>query len=174
MKTRAYRFSVSWARILPNGKVNAAGIAHYHDVIDTCLHYSITHIVTMYHFDLPAALEAQGGWNNPATIDTYVAFARVLFREYGEKVPYFLTINEQNVMILAGTVVGTGGAGQSAKQLYQKNHNMMLAQARVMALCHEMAPSAKIGPAPNTNVVYPASSRPEDYLASREAEAMRN
>lgn len=174
MKARAYRFSVSWARILPNGKENAAGIAHYHDVIDTCLHYGIAPIVTMYHFDLPAALEAQGGWNNPATIDAYVAFARVLFREYGDKVPYFLTINEQNVMILAGTVVGTGGAGQSAKQLYQKNHNMMLAQAKVMILCHEMAPSAKIGPAPNINVVYPASSRPEDYLASREAEAMRN
>lgn len=77
-------------------------------------------------------------------------------------------------MILAGAVVGTGDSSQSAKQLYQKNHNMMLAQARAMILCHEMAPSAKIGPAPNINVIYPASSSPEDYLASRDAAAMRN
>ncbi len=174
MKARAYRFSISWARILPDGKENAAGIAHYHDVIDTCLSYGIAPIVTMYHFDLPAALEAQGGWSNPAVIDAYADFARVLFREYGDKVPYFLTINEQNVMILAGAIVGTGGSGQSARQLYQRNHNMMLAQAKAMVLCHQMAPSAKIGPAPNINVIYPASSRPEDYLASRDAAAMRN
>ena len=118
MKARAYRFSISWARILPDGKENAAGIAHYHDVIDTCLSYGIAPIVTMYHFDLPAALEAQGGWSNPAVIDAYADFARVLFREYGDKVPYFLTINEQNVMILAGAIVGTRGSGQSARQLY--------------------------------------------------------
>lgn len=174
MNAKAYRFSISWTRILPNGKESAAGIAHYHRVIDTCLRYGIVPIVTMYHFDLPAALEAQGGWNNPETVDAYVNYARVLFREYGDKVPYFLTINEQNVMILAGTVVGTADTAQSAKRLYQKNHNMMLAQARAMILCHKMAPSAKIGPAPNINVVYPASSRPEDYLASRDAAAMRN
>ncbi len=118
MKDKAYRFSISWARILPDGKENAAGIAHYHDVIDTCLSYGIAPIVTMYHFDLPAALEAQGGWSNPAVIDAYADFARVLFREYGDKVPYFLTINEQNVMILAGAIVGTRGSGQSARQLY--------------------------------------------------------
>ena len=118
MKDKAYRFSISWARILPDGKENAASIAHYHDVIDTCLSYGIAPIVTMYHFDLPAALEAQGGWSNPAVIDAYADFARVLFREYGDKVPYFLTINEQNVMILAGAIVGTRGSGQSARQLY--------------------------------------------------------
>ena len=118
MKDKAYRFSISWTRILPDGKENAAGIAHYHYVIDTCLSYGIAPIVTMYHFDLPAALEAQGGWSNPAVIDAYADFARVLFREYGDKVPYFLTINEQNVMILAGAIVGTGSSGQSARQLY--------------------------------------------------------
>ncbi len=177
MGLKAYRFSIAWTRILPEGKgeINKAGIEHYHKVIDTCIKYGIVPIVTMFHFDLPAALEAEGGWSNPATVDSFEEYATILFKEYGEKVPYFLSINEQNVMILHGEVIGTRGEKQTQwKTLYQQNHYMQLAQAKATILCHKYAPKAKIGPAPNISPAYPATCKPKDYIAALNAAAIRN
>ena len=102
MGLKAYRFSIAWTRIYPqgNGPVNVRGLQHYSEVIDTCLAHGLTPIVTMYHFDLPAALDAAGGWNNRATIDAFVQYARTLFEQFGDRVKYWLTINEQNMMVL--------------------------------------------------------------------------
>lgn len=137
MGLKAYRFSIAWTRILPKGRgrVNPKGVEHYHKVIDTCMKYDITPIVTMFHFDLPYELEKEGGWNNPNTIEAFAEYAEVLFREYGEKVPYFISINEQNVMILKGAVIGTNLEEENQwKKLYQQNHYMQLAQARANIL----------------------------------------
>ncbi len=175
---RAYRFSIAWTRIIPDGDgpVNAEGVAFYHRLIDALLAAGIEPIVTMYHFDLPAALDAQGGWANRRTVDAFVRFAELLFAEYGSKVTYWLTINEQNMMILHGDTLGTTTlSGDEAKRdLYQQNHHMFLAQAKAMLACHEQLPKAKIGPAPNIAFVYPASSKPEDILAADEWQAIRN
>ncbi|WP_103064205.1 glycoside hydrolase family 1 protein [Actinomyces qiguomingii] len=178
MGLRAYRFSIAWTRIIPDGdgKVNPAGVAFYHRLIDALRAAGIEPIVTMYHFDLPQALQEVGGWANRRTVDGFVEFARVLFNEYGTKVRYWLTINEQNMMILHGKMLGTtlldGDAAQ--RDLYQQNHGMFLAQARVMILCHEMLPEAKIGPAPNIAYVYPQSCDPADVLAADDLNAIRN
>ena len=129
----------------------------------------------MYHFDLPYELEKRGGWSNPETINGFVQFAEVLFREYGGKVPYFLTINEQNVMIMRGSVIGTNlKENNSLKDIFQQNHHMMLAQAKAIILCHKLAPKAKIGPAPNITAIYANTCKPEDNLARINAEAYRN
>lgn len=177
MNAKAYRFSIAWTRILPdgNGEVNQKGVKHYHKVIDCCLKYNIVPIVTMFHFDLPYELEKKGGWSNPETVDAFEKFARVLFTEYGEKVPYFLTINEQNVMIMRGSVIGTNlRKNNTLKDIFQQNHHMMLAQAKAMILCHELAPKAKIGPAPNITGMYANTCNPEDNIARINAEAYRN
>lgn len=177
MGLKAYRFSIAWTRILPNGYgvKNQKGIDFYHKLIDLCLSKGITPIVTMYHFDLPYELEKIGGWNNPKTIDAFVEFGKILFEEYGNKVPYFLTINEQNIMILNGRGIGTNLDEESEwKKLYQANHYMMIAQAKVNKLCHEIAPNAKIGPAPNFSPVYPRSCKPEDQIAAMDLCAVRN
>ncbi|WP_137663395.1 glycoside hydrolase family 1 protein [Enterococcus hulanensis] len=177
MGLKAYRFSIAWTRILPNGKgkSNKKGIDFYHRLIDECLKYDIIPIATMFHFDLPYALEKEGGWSNPATIDAFEEFSRIVFSEYGEKVPYFLSINEQNVMILHGNVIGTSLEQEKQwKGLYQQNHYMQIAQAKATILCHELAPNAKIGPAPNISPAYPKSCSPEDYLAAMNATAIRN
>lgn len=177
MGAKAYRFSIAWTRILPlgRGEVNPKGVEHYHNVIDCCLRNRIVPIVTMYHFDLPYELDKIGGWGNRETIDAFVEYARVLFAEYGDKVPYFLTINEQNMMAMIGSLIGTNNKGTiTRKEIYQQNHHMLLAQAKVMALCHEIAPKAKIGPAPNINIAYTASGSPRDYLAKMYADAQRN
>jgi 6-phospho-beta-glucosidase len=175
---KAYRFSIAWTRIIPDGdgEVNPAGVAFYHHLIDALLERGITPIVTMYHFDLPQALADKGGWASRTTVDAFVRYARVLFEEYGEKVRWWLTINEQNMMILHGDALGTTSLkGEAAKKdLYQQNHHMFLAQARAMALCHKLLPEVKIGPAPNVVSVYPASCAPEDVIAADDWDAVRN
>ncbi|MFP5416695.1 MAG: glycoside hydrolase family 1 protein [Actinomycetes bacterium] len=171
---KAYRFSIAWTRIIPEGTgaVNAAGVKFYSDLIDELLAQGIEPVVTMYHFDLPAALDAEGGWANRATADAFVEFARVCFAEFGDRVKWWLTINEQNMMTLHADHVIGGNLEQYP--LYQANHHMFVAQSKTMAVCHEMLPQAKIGPAPNIAMVYAASSDPKDVLAAQYANAIRN
>ncbi|MBR0591344.1 MULTISPECIES: glycoside hydrolase family 1 protein [Bacillus] len=178
MGLKAYRFSIAWTRIIPNGdgEINQKGIEFYHSLIDELRRYDIEPIVTMYHFDLPHALQVKGGWSNRATVDAFERYAEVLFQEYGEKVNYWLTINEQNMMILHGSALGTldPNLENPKKELYQQNHHMLVAQAKAMTLCHQMLPEAKIGPAPNIALIYPASPKPEDVLAAANYNAIRN
>jgi len=179
MGFKTFRFSVAWSRILPDGvgKVNQEGIDFYSNVIDECLKYGIEPLVTMFHFDLPAALEKKGGWLRRESVDEFVEFARILYENYGDRVKYWLTINEQNMLTLVGEVIGTSdlsGVTNKYKKVYQENHHMLLAQAKAMKLCHDMLPGAKIGPAPNISLVYPASCKPKDVLAAQNYNAIRN
>ena len=154
MGFKTYRFSISWSRIIPEGTgaINPKGIEYYNNVINECLKYGIEPLVTMFHFDMPAALDERGSWGNRDAID------------------------EQNVLILSADIIGTTTltGPEKYKSLYQQNHHMLVAQAKAMALCHEMLPGAKIGPAPNISLVYPASCKPEDVLAAQNYNAIRN
>ena len=167
-----YRFSIAWTRLIPDGdgEVNPKGVAHYHEVLDECAKYNITPVITLYHFDLPQALQDKyGGWASRQCIEDFVNYCRLCFEEYGKKAHYFLTINEQNMMTLFNMDHYTDD-----KLRYQANHNMLLAQAKAMALCHEILPDAKIGPAPNITCVYPLTSSPEDTLAAMDYDQLRN
>lgn len=180
MGLKTFRFSIAWSRIFPQGtgEVNSKGVAFYSNVIDECRKHDIEPLVTMFHFDMPSALEERGGWGNPDSVQWFVEYARVLFENYGDRVKYWLTINEQNVTIFLaerfGTLVIPKDCPNLFKEIYQQNHRMLVAQAKTMALCHEMLPNAKIGPAPNISFVYPASSKPEDMLSAENYNAMRN
>ena len=170
MGFKEYRFSIAWPRIMPDGKTeNPLGIKHYHEVIDECLKYGIEPVITLYHFDLPQNLaDLYGGWNSRECIEDFVNYCKVCFREYGEKVHYFLTINEQNMMVLFDSE-----RLSNEKNVYQRNHHMLVASARAIIECHKMC-SAKIGPAPNITAVYPETSKPEDYLAAMDFDQFRN
>ncbi|REK60297.1 MAG: 6-phospho-beta-glucosidase [Geobacillus sp.] len=178
MGFKAYRFSIAWTRIYPHGdgELNEKGLQFYDNLINEVIHHGIEPIVTIYHFDLPYALQAKGGWSNRATIDAYVNYCRTLFEHFGDRVKYWLTINEQNMMILHGEAIGIvdRNTENPKKELYQQNHHMFVAQAKAMALCHRLLPDAKIGPAPNIVTIYPASSKPEDVLAANTYAAIRN
>ncbi|MBQ7992971.1 MAG: glycoside hydrolase family 1 protein [Solobacterium sp.] len=180
MGFKVYRFSISWSRIIPEGTgaVNPKGIEYYNNVINECLKYNIVPLVTMFHFDMPAALDKRGSWSNPESVDWFVNFAKVMFENYGDRVKYWLTINEQNMLTLVGPMIGTlcipEGCTNVLKETYQQNHHMLVAQAKAMALCHEMLPGAKIGPAPNISLIYPASNKPEDTIAAQNMNAIRN
>lgn len=169
-----YRFSIAWTRILPNGtgEVNEKGITFYSNLIDELLKHDIVPLITMYHFDLPYELEKKGGWSNRDTIDAFAQYCEILFERFGDRVKNWLTINEQNMMILHGQAIGTSILSQ--KELYQQNHHMLLAEAKVTNLCHKMIPDAKIGPAPNISYVYPKTCKPNDIIAAQNCNAIRN
>ncbi|MGX8852045.1 glycoside hydrolase family 1 protein [Amedibacillus sp. YH-ame10] len=173
MGIKIFRFSISWARILPMGvgEVNEKGIQFYDDVINTCLSFGIEPLVTLFHFDFPQALAEQGGWLNRTTIDAFEQYATILFNAYGDRVTYWLTINEQNMMAMHSGILGIGNL--SAKETMQQNHHMFVAQAKAMKLCHSICPNSKIGPAPNVSPVYPSSAKPEDVLAAQTYEVIR-
>jgi 6-phospho-beta-glucosidase len=178
MGFKAYRFSIAWTRIFPEGrgKINQKGIDFYNNLINELLKYNIEPVVTIYHFDLPYTLHQNGGWSNRATIDAFVEYAEILFKNFGDRVKRWLTINEQNIMILHGAVLGIVDTNTAniEKQLYQQNHHMLLAQAKVMKLCHTKYKGLMIGPAPNISSIYPATSRPEDVLAANNWSSIRN
>ena len=172
---KAYRFSISWSRVLPEGKgeINEKGIEFYDQLINELIKCHIEPIVTIYHFDLPLALYNQGGWNNRETIDAFVEYSKILFERFGDRVKYWLTINEQNVMINHPNAMNPGKV-PTKKELYQQCHNMFVASAKATILCHEIVENGKIGPAPNISLVYPASCKPEDVLAAQNYNAIRN
>ena len=171
---KAYRFSIAWTRILPNGagEVNEKGVKFYNDLIDELISHGIEPVVTMYHFDLPYELHKQGGWCNRKAIDAFVQYAKILFENYGDRVKYWLTINEQNVMINHPNAMNPGRL-PTKKELYQQCHNMFVAAAKATILCHEMCPGGKIGPAPNITAIYPATCSPEDVIAADNWESIR-
>lgn len=174
----AYRFAISWTRIYPDGsgEINQKGLDHYNNVINELLKYDIEPIVSIYHFDLPHGLNLKGGWLNRDTIDAYEQYAKTLFENYGDRVKYWLTINEQNIMVMFGTKIGlvSVDSDNPNKALYQMSHNMFVAQAKAIQQYRKMNFDGKIGPAPNIAQVYPASSKPEDVLAANSNNAIRN
>ncbi|WP_286079192.1 glycoside hydrolase family 1 protein [Faecalibaculum rodentium] len=172
---KAYRFSISWSRVFPKGAgdVNPQGLQFYRDLIDELLAAGIEPVVTLYHFDLPLALHEQGGWSLRSTIDAFEAYARLMFETFRGKVKYWLTINEQNVMINHPAAMYPGNV-PSQNELHQQNHHMFLASARAVKALREIDPATKIGPAPNIIAVYPKTSLPEDVIAADNWEVIRN
>ena len=102
---KTYRFSIAWTRIIPDGdgEINPKGIEFYNNLINELVKNEIEPFVTVYHFDLPDALDKKGGWANRNTIDAFVRYCDILFENYADRVKYWLTINEQNMMILHGS-----------------------------------------------------------------------
>lgn len=101
----AYRFSLSWSRILPNGianYVNEEGVAYYNKVINEVLKYNIEPMVTLYHWDLPQKLQDMGGFLNPVVIDWFGDYARVVYERFGDRVKNFITFNEAGQVCYEG------------------------------------------------------------------------
>lgn len=172
---KAYRFSICWARIFPNGndqEVNKEGVAYYEKLIRLLKEQGIEPIVTLLHFDIPLSLiEQYEGWISRQAIDDFVRYAKTLFTLFGKQVTYWLTINEQNVMSVSSNMLGYEDDDPNlAWKLQQSNYHMYLANALVIQACHEQLPNAKIGPAVSYPTLYAASNDPKDIAAAKRVE----
>jgi len=169
----SYRLSMSWTRILPDGKnINEKGLQFYDNLVEKLVESGIEPIVTIYHFEYPQALvDSYGGWLSKESIDDYVNFARILFERYGGKVKHWITINEQDHILKITERLGfkkdiDGIDYERKAQLI--NYNMCVATAKAIKLCHEMITNSKIGPAINPMPAIPASADPKDVIAAIE------
>ncbi len=166
-----YRFSISWARIIPtgDGDINQKGIDFYNRLIDRLIEKNITPVVTLYHFDLPYDLvEKYYGWASRETIDAFVRYAKICFENFGDRVKNFQIINEQNLMIRVDERVNIYDKPyEEAEELrYQMDYHMSLAFARVAKLCHEMIEDSLVAPAISASLTYPSSPKPIDNFAA--------
>ena len=170
---RCYRFSISWSRIFPTGEEeepNEAGLRYYDNYIDELLKYGIEPVVTICHFDMPLALvEKYGSWRSRKLIDCYVRYAETLFARYKEKVRYWITFNEIN-MLMHLPFMGAGirfEEGENPLQVkYQAAHNELVASALATKRAHEINPGFQIGCMLAAGSVYPYSCNPLDVWES--------
>jgi len=172
----AYRFSVSWTRIFPNGDdalPNQEGLAFYDNLVDLLIENGIEPVVTLHHYDFPMALiEKYQGWLSRASVHAFERYARFMFSHFAGRVKYWLTLNEQHVVSISNSLLGIEATDpeNAAKQRYQMNHHMFLANARAIAACHELLPEAKIAPVLSYVTAYPATPAPKDVYAAMQAE----
>lgn len=175
---KCYRFSVAWSRIMPQGEgtVNEAGLTFYENLIDELVAAGIEPVLTLYHWDLPLALQEKYlGWEGRETADAFVAYCRVLFERFGKIVTYWVTMNEQNVFTALGyRHAAHPPAVRDIKRMYQANHVVNLANAKAIALFHELVPTGLIGPSFGYGPMYPYSCDPSDVLAAENGDAYNN
>ena len=179
MGLKTYRFSIAWTRIYPqgNGKVNEAGLAFYDNVINECLKYGIEPMVTIYHWDMPQALEeAYHGWENPQIIEDFVTYAVTLFERYGDRVKYWITMNEQNIFTSMGWMEGLHPPGKTdqLKLFYQVNHHANVAHARSVLELKKRFPHAMVGASFAFSPCYAIDCRPENAMAKEDFDDLRN
>lgn len=176
---KAYRFSIAWTRIFPNGngEINEKGVNFYNELINELVKNDIEPIVTLYHFDYPKGLVDQyGGWLNRKSIQDYVDYATFCFKTYGERVKYWLTINEQDHVVHMPFRLGFSNddVHECERLGFLSNHHMCVAAALATKKCHEIVKNGKIGPAVCYHTLYAASNKPEDVLATMDANIIRN
>jgi beta-glucosidase len=174
---KAYRFSVSWPRIHPNGggPANRAGIAFYNALIDELLGAGITPFVTLYHWDLPQALEDAGGWPNPDTAPRFADYAETCFRAFGDRVKHWITLNEPWCTAFLGYYNGEHAPGRKdLSACLQAGHTLLQAHGLAVRKFHEMGLDGKIGITDNFSAVHSASDRPEDAAAAKRFDAQMN
>jgi len=172
----AYRFSISWSRILPEGRgaVNAAGLAFYDRLVDLLLERRIQPSVTLYHWDLPAALDDRGGWLNRDVAGWFADYATVVVRALGDRVAMWTTLNEPWVVTDGGYLHGVLAPGhRSGFETPLASHNLLRAHGAGMQAIRA-AGGSQAGLVVNLEPKYPASLEPEDLAATRRADAYMN
>ena len=164
MGFNCFRMSVSWSRICPNGmyEINEEGLKFYDQVFDELLQYGIEPVVTINHFEMPLYLaDHLDGWSSREVIDYFVFYARTVLERYKDKVKYWMTFNEINV--LSGWCQ-LGIHKNDPQTLYQAHHHIFVASAKVVELGHEINPDFKIGMMAAVIPSYPMTCRPEDVM----------
>lgn len=174
LNLNAYRFSVSWPRVLPHGRgpLNATGLDFYDRLVDALCAASIQPLVTCYHWDLPAALQMElGGWLHPDLPEIFADYAGVLFDRLGDRVRLWLTLNEPWVVVDAGYFHGVHPPGVRDRALgYRAGHNLLRAHAYAVARYRAgRHNTGAISFALNSSYSFAASASPEDRNSAERA-----
>lgn len=169
---KAYRFSINWTRILPDGigRVNEKGVDFYNRVIDELLAAGIEPFITLFHWEYPYELHKRGGWLNPESPDWFGEYAALVSERFSGRVTKYFTLNEPQCFIGLGYAKGEFAPGlQSMKRdQFLMTHNALKAHGKaVQALRAHAKGPIEVGYAPTGQISYPASGRPEDIEAAR-------
>ncbi|AMC93959.1 beta-glucosidase [Erysipelothrix larvae] len=180
MGFKAFRTSISWSRIFPNGDEtipNENGLKFYDDLIDEIIANDMEPIMTMYHYDIPLHLVTQyGGFGNRKVIDFFVNYAKVLLQRYKGKVKYWIICNQVNLV----PTVQFGSLGIYDDQeehmeslMYRAVHNQFVACAKIVELSSEIDPDAILGTMVADGTYYPATCKPEDVVLTMKKNRMQ-
>jgi beta-glucosidase len=170
----AYRLSIAWPRVLPEGTgaVEPRGLGFYDRLVDALLTAGIEPWVTLYHWDLPHALQLRGGWLNPVISDWFAEYTAVVVDALSDRVSHWMTLNEPNVFVAAGYLGGEHAPGLKLDLAggLQVAHNSLLAHGKAVQMIRNRSKRAPmVGVAQAGAVRMPASEAPEDVAAAREA-----
>ena len=173
----AYRFSISWPRILPSGRgrVNQAGLDFYDRMLDELLASGIEPYVTLYHWDLPQALEDRGGWPARDTVGAFAEYVEVVASRLGDRVPNWITQNEPWVVSWLGYGLGVHAPGRrSEADALAAAHHVLLAHGRAAEVLRRVAPNARVGVTVDLYPMYPLTDADADIDAARVLDGSRN
>ena len=176
---KAYRFSIAWPRIFPDGtgtEPNQEGLAFYSRLIDGLLKRGIEPWVTLYHWDLPQALQEKGGWLNRDTMDAFVAYADCVSKAFGGRVKHWITHNEPWVIAHLGHVTGEHAPGEKKKWLnsFICSHHLLVSHGRAVPLIRQNSPGCQVGMTVNLCPAIPASESEADADATRHFDGFFN
>ncbi|MEP6767469.1 MAG: GH1 family beta-glucosidase [Acidobacteriota bacterium] len=173
----AYRFSISWSRVLPDGtgRVNQAGLDFYRGLLDALREAGIRPFATLYHWDLPAALDDCGGWLNRDVAGWFAEYASIAYRALDDRVETWATLNEPWVVADGGYLFGALAPGH--RNLFEAplvSHNLLRAHGAAVQAYRAMSSRPAIGIVVNLEPKSPASETPQDLAATRRADAYMN
>ncbi|MGW3569394.1 GH1 family beta-glucosidase [Streptomyces sp. NPDC000941] len=175
--TNAYRLSIAWPRVMPggDGPVNAKGLAFYDDLIDGLLEAGITPSVTLYHWDLPQALQDRGGWPVRDTAEHFAAYASVTADRLGDRVHHWTTLNEPLCSAWIGHLDGVMAPGLTdLTAAVRASYHLLLGHGLATQAIRAAAPGAEVGIVNNLSTVHAATDRPEDLAAARRMDGHTN
>jgi beta-glucosidase len=173
---QAYRFSIAWPRVQPSGDaINDAGLDFYDRLVDGLMARGIAPMATLYHWDLPQALQDRGGWSNRSIADCFTEYASAAVKRLGDRVERWVTINEPWVAAFVGHLEGRHAPGTKDEATAVKvAHHLLLAHARGMEVIRALAPRAKAGITLNLSDVLPASDAAADAVAAERVDLFEN
>jgi beta-glucosidase len=166
---QAYRFSISWPRVLPKGKgdVNRVGLEFYSRLVDELLEAGIEPWLCLYHWDLPQALQDEGGWANRNIVQYFADYAGLIARELGDRVKRWLILNEPRCIAWLGHFIGIHAPGIKNLELALKvSHHLLLAQGKTIQTLREIYQDFQIGTIVDLNVVHPITDDEKDQKAA--------
>lgn len=172
-----FRFSLSWSRIFPQGtgQVNQKGVDFYHNVIDYCLEKGVQPWVTLYHWDLPQALEDKGGWPNRDTLNAFLAYTDFATKEYGDKVKNWMILNEPLAYTALGYLLGFHAPGKrNVNKFVHAAHHTALAQAEGGRIARANVKNGNIGTTFSCSDIDPLKEKPAHQHAAARVDALLN